>query len=209
MPISTYSELVTAVGSWVNRADMAATIPLCIALAEASIRRTLRVRTVGPSALGTISPTAPALALPADCREVRDVAITSPLNFAVEIVSPAQFSDRKGKYRNALGIPMVASVSGTGLRFAPTPDREYEVELAYFQKLPDLTEAAPTNWLLTDAPDVYLYGVLTHLAPFLMEDERLPVWLGGFDKALTELERQRDMDEYGAGPLTITSSVSF
>jgi len=209
MALDTYADLVAAVGSWLNRADLADVVPQCVTLAEASVRRTLRVRTIGPQTFGTIDALTPTLTLPAECQEVRDLAIVDPFSFAIGIVSPAQLIDRRGKYQNANGVPMIAAVAGTQVRFSPTPDRAYVVNIAYFQKLPDLTAAAPTNWLLSSAPDVYLYGVLMHMAPYLMEDERIGVWSSAFNKALLELERQRDMDEYGAGPLTITSQVSF
>jgi len=39
-----------------------------------------------------------------------------------------------------------------------------------------LSDQNTTNWLLTKAPDVYLYGALTHAAPFLMDDQRIPVF---------------------------------
>ncbi len=44
MSISTYAELQTAVGNWLNRADLTARIPEFIELFEARVKRDLRVR---------------------------------------------------------------------------------------------------------------------------------------------------------------------
>lgn len=43
-----------------------------------------------------------------------------------------------------------------------------------------------TNWLLTNYPDVYLFGALVESAPFVRDDDRLPIW---------EAELQRRLDE--------------
>ena len=44
MALTTYAELKTSIGDWLNRADLTAVIPDFISLAEAQIERTLRTR---------------------------------------------------------------------------------------------------------------------------------------------------------------------
>ena len=33
-----------------------------------------------------------------------------------------------------------------------------------------------TNWLITNAPDIYLYGTMLEAEPFIMNDERVQLW---------------------------------
>ncbi len=44
MALTTYNELKTSVGDWLNRTDLTTVIPDFIALAEAQIERQLRTR---------------------------------------------------------------------------------------------------------------------------------------------------------------------
>jgi hypothetical protein len=86
--------------------------------------------------------------------------------------------------RTPTGRPRLHALSGESLRVAPAPAGATDVELTYYRKLPALSASQPSNWLLAAAPDVYLYGSLLEAAPFLMSDERLPVWSAAFEAAL-------------------------
>ena len=52
----------------------------------------------------------------------------------------------------------------------------YKRQLRYYQKIPALTNAKPTNWLLQDAPDVYLYASLVESERFLRSPEGVLAW---------------------------------
>jgi hypothetical protein len=74
--------------------------------------------------------------------------------------------------------------------------------LVYRRAIPPLTASNPTNWLLSLAPDVYLYGSLMQAAAFLAEDERLPLWKAAFDEAVAELRADGQSRKWGAGPIS-------
>lgn len=52
--------------------------------------------------------------------------------------------------------------------------------------LPSLMTTDP-NWLLTAHPDIYLYGTLVESAPYLRDEERLPVWEQRYQDAVATL----------------------
>ena len=62
------------------------------------------------------------------------------------------------------------------IELVPPPGDYITVEMVYYAKIPALSDAVTTNWLIAKAPDVYLYGALTHAAPFLMDDQRVNVF---------------------------------
>jgi len=66
--------------------------------------------------------------------------------------------------------------------------------------------ANETNWLLTLAPDVYLYGALLEAAPYTQNDNRIQVWGAGFSSALDSLNRLGMASSFNAGPLQIQIS---
>jgi hypothetical protein len=50
-----------------------------------------------------------------------------------------------------------------------------------------LSDSATSNWLLTLSPDIYLYATLVELSPFLIEDDRVPLWEAELQKRLEDL----------------------
>jgi hypothetical protein len=201
MAISTYAELQAAVGDWLARGDLAARIPDFIALAEqrlfygaddanfpsAPLRLRAMEATTDPAVFAT-SPGVATLPLPADFLEVRAVGLASDPKTPLDLAPLRQLSALTG----APGRPRLYTLDGDAIRFAPTPDAAYGVELAYFRRFDPLA-TTPTNWLLTNAPGVYLYAALLEAQPFLMNDARLPVWaamLGAATRALTESDRR-------------------
>ncbi len=55
------------------------------------------------------------------------------------------------------------------------------------RKFPNLSSTEPTNWMLQNAPDVYLYGSLLELEPFVQNDARLAVWAKGYENAIENI----------------------
>jgi hypothetical protein len=84
MALTTYAELKTSIGDWLNRADLTAVIPDFISLAEAQVERTLRTRQMIVRANASFD--AQYGAVPADFLETKSLKLTStnpqtPLSF--------------------------------------------------------------------------------------------------------------------------------
>jgi hypothetical protein len=174
MAISTYTELKSAISDWLNRDDLTSVIPTFITLAEAGMERVLRTRHMLNRSTASID--TQYSAFPADFLEVRSVKLTS-----VAPIQPMEFQtmeamDGLDAKSSAGGKPMYYSVVGNQLRVHPVPAGTYTAELAYYAKLDKLSDSVSTNWLLTQSPDAYLYGALMQAAPYLKDDERVPVW---------------------------------
>jgi hypothetical protein len=84
----------------------------------------------------------------------------------------------------------------------PTPDDAYDIELLYVAKIPDLATAS-VNWVLQDAPDVYLYGSLLHSAPYLVEDARIAVWAQMYSAAVAQLNQSSEKARMSGSGLTM------
>jgi hypothetical protein len=174
MSISTYSQLKSTLGDWLNREDLVAVVPSFIALAEAQIERALRVRQMIGRSTATID--TQYSAVPSDFLETKTFKITSsapiqPLQFAT-----MEQMDEFDATNSAAQRPTLFTIVGNQIRVHPAPDTSYTAELVYYAKLPKLSDSNPTNWLLTSSPDVYLYGALLQSAPYLKDDERMAVW---------------------------------
>lgn len=199
MAISTYSELQTAVGNWLNRGDLASRIPEFIALAEADLARRVRRKTV----VGTVAITSATatVALPATCAELRSVRITDgafTLGRPLQIVTPERLAAVRAERAGATGRPEFAAVIEGTLYLVPTPDANLSAEIIYFEALTPLGASVSTNAIFEEAPDSYLYGALTHASPYLLHDARVPTWKGLYDNAVTSLNEVRQREEQAA-----------
>ena len=67
------------------------------------------------------------------------------------------------------------AVIGRQIVVTPTPSSG-TLDIDYYQRIPALTDSNTSNWLLDDAPHVYLYTSLLHATPFLMDDARYQVF---------------------------------
>ncbi len=198
MAITTYSELKTAVADWLNRSDLASAIPNFISLAEAQMTRQIRHRKMVTRATATMD--TPYFAVPADWKEtIRFQLNTNPIT-PLLYVTPEQLLEDSMSYSSA-GQPMFFTTVGQQFEVLPQPDGSYDAELLYYAKLTPLSDAAPTNWLLTESPDIYLYGTLAQSAPYLKEDERTAIWTSLYEKLVEDMRIADERARIGSSKL--------
>jgi hypothetical protein len=183
MAISTYTELQAAIADWLNRSDLTARIPDFIALAETRINRDLRARE--QQVIATANVDTPFFALPGDFLEFKSFRITDVGGSAFELMlaTPEQISAALAE-NSVSNTPRFVTIIGDQFQLWPAPEQMYVGSLAYVRKVPALSDAAPTNWLLSSAPDVYLYGALMSAGPFLRDNEALVTFKALFDEAI-------------------------
>jgi hypothetical protein len=199
MSIGTYSQLQSAVADFLNRDDLTAVIPTFIRLAEARFNRDLRTwrqETRSEAQLdGQYS------ALPTDFAQPIRLQLLDAFTGEVAPISTSQMLQMRGDQNDRTGRPTHYAVTAQGLELFPTPDGTYDASLVYYAKIPALSDSATSNWLLTEAPDVYLYGTLLHAAPYLKDDQRLVVWESLHAAAVVALNAQSQQAKYGGSGL--------
>jgi hypothetical protein len=174
MAITTYAELQTAIGDWLNRADLDQKIPDFIRLAESTLNDVLRQADMVTQSTG-ITITAGRATLPSDALEVVYAQVGSAEDEPLEQITPQQLTMlRRTRTRDAAN-PRFFAIIGRQIVVTPTPSSG-TLDLDYYQRIPALTTSNTTNWLLADAPHVYLYTSLLHATPFLMDDARYQVF---------------------------------
>jgi hypothetical protein len=169
--ITSYSTLKSAIADYLNRADLTSQIETFIQFAEADMNTRLRCREQIVRAEATSS--AEYVQLPADWLEAINLHIVGgqqPLRYIT--LDEADIVNKEQLYVG----PHYYSLMNGAIEIVPEPAEDIDIEMIYYAKIPALSDQNTTNWLLTKAPDVYLYGALTHAAPFLMDDQRIPVF---------------------------------
>lgn len=210
MAIGTYAQLQTAVASWLARDDLTAQIPDFIALCEAKLNRDLRCNQMEKRAtalVNTASDEPEFIALPLDFQTMRRVRLNGVTGKPrLQFMAGAQADEYRTSLGDVAGRPQKFTIFGDEMELIPTPDDAYTLEMVYRASIPALSDSDTTNWLLTFAPDIYLYGALLESAPYLKEDSRIQTWAAGFSYALDSLNKLAMDQTFNAGPLVMTTS---
>lgn len=182
MSITNYTELKSSIASWLHRVDLTAQIPDFVALAEAKMSSDIDARSMELRTILTATAGNAYLTMPTDMLEMRRLVLQTDPAITLKYATPDQIS---ADYPLSLnGRPSVFAIIGGQAQLAPTPDSDYSIELTYKQKIPALSVSNPTNWLLTDWPNTYLYGALCAAQPFIMDDARLNLFQSLYKEAV-------------------------
>ena len=192
MALATYSDVVSAVGDWLERGDLETRIPTFIALTEAKLNR--RLQDPEQEVTSTATAVGDYTALPEDFGEM--VSVTTGEG-PLQAMGPAEYASTLDTW---VGTPRFYSIFDGGIALYPR-NSTAAFTLVYRRTIPPLTEDNPTNWLLTRAPDVYLYGALVEASAWDVDGDKLPQWNTLFEAAVTSLMADGVRRRWGAGAI--------
>lgn len=184
MAISTYTELKSAVASWLHDDVFTSVIPDFITIGEASLNRQLRLFQMENTATLSTSVSDRFATLPAGFLELIDLAIY--VDSYPQTLTQVSLASINEQPLTVSGKPDFYAIS-SNIVFDRTSDQVYSCSLRYYKKLDIATDT--TNFLLTAYPDLYLYSALTAAAPYLQDDARIGTWAGLLDNAIRATNR--------------------
>lgn len=201
MAISTYDELKTAVATWAHNTALTALIPDFITFAESRMNRTLRLRMMESDNSLSLASGARTVALPSGYIE--------PISLALVISGEARdYLDLRLPHQLPVDInatsarrPREWAINGSNIEFPNLADQTYALTFRMVGSFA-LSDASPTNWLLTNHPDVYLFGALLEAAPYMVNDQRIGVWQMKYDQAIQEIKNKENRSRSKAPLLT-------
>jgi hypothetical protein len=198
MALANLTDLESAIKDWAgDRTDLTtARVDDCITLAESDIHngvydvfgneivpalRIRRMETVNSS----FTQTSEFTNLPTDFREMREVWLSSQADWMPLRFTPPDLYDSLYGSSDS-GPPVAYSIVGSQLRVGPGASSD-TLRLIYYATVPALVTNS-TNWLMTLAPNVYLYGSLRHLAPYISASaDQTGLWHTGYVSAIKGL----------------------
>lgn len=165
MALSNYSELKASIADWLARDDLTDRIPDFISLFEAFARREY-----GGAVLAVRED------ILTDAGEATVMLSETPRN----IITISHSTGDDIRQSSQQEIMRMTPTSGRPrfwcfdtdktIRFYPTPDAEYSLVMYKQANLDGLVSASESNYLLTNYPDVYLYGSLIQARQFLQDE---------------------------------------
>jgi hypothetical protein len=167
MALTNFGELKSSVADWLGRDDLTTRVADFVTLFEAHARREYGGNALASKSLLTTTANQPTLALGVTPRVIVYLGHDDGEDMRQGGIEEI---NRMG---TAIGKPTLwAWETGTQtLRLFPTPDAVYDLNLYYGSGGTGLANDSDTNWLLTNYPDIYLYGSLLQAKEFLMDED--------------------------------------
>jgi hypothetical protein len=183
MALNNYANLKIAIANFLARDDLTSEIDDFIDLTEADFNRRL---------------------------QVRSFVLTSPTpDRALQVMTPFHQANTQG-FNNS-GTPRVYSIEGSNFRFSPVPDTAATARLTFYKAFDNLSSTTTTNYILTNHPDVYLYGALYFASTFIrgMDQGTVVQFKTQYESAIKQVEDADDLDKYNGTPLVQRSDINI
>lgn len=191
--MASYEQLVADIQRWSWRsdpadADFTIAIPTLITLGHQRANRSLRLTSMMTRAVnqgdGTRFIPLPGAGTEPDYLEMRSLRITveSSKNDQLIQVTPEGLNIRAGSGRTASQYCVHREIE-----FDSEVGDGISIEMVYYTPFLEISSSNPSNWLLENAYDIYLYGSLAEAEPLLRNDERIAVWSERWKLGIDEL----------------------
>lgn len=139
--------------------------------------------------------------LPIDYAGMRDIHYT-PVDgqtYSMEMLNPMQMNARNNA---PTGLKKYYSIEANQLRVI-NGFGDGDMELLYYQRVPNLTEDTDCNWVLLNHPDIYRNAVLAEVEAFAKNDDRAAQFDAVLNRGFDEIAARDTKDRWSGTPLTM------
>lgn len=203
MALDTYANLKLEIIDWSHRTDVDLKIDTFIDMAESEMLANqiepLQIRAEETRATASMDSTTPSryVALPDGFQSMRKmrIQITNGESHEIFFRTPGQM-----QVVSISGMPQFFTVTSQ-LEFDRNPDIDYALEIQYIKDFTALSSSNTTNQVLTDHPNVYLYGALWALNIWAEEEQLAAQYYARFIQAIKGANNKAMMGRYGPAPV--------
>lgn len=183
MALSSYTDLQASVATWANRSDLPVTD--LIALTEVRFNRDVNFRQLEPDVPLTGVPNSRFIPIPNQFSEPRVLWIE--WSWGRELIRNVEASEMVT--RSNAARPYFWTIDNANIAFERPLDQAYSFTLRMTQQV-QLSNSNPTNYVLTNYPDLYLYGTLVQAALWAKDDEQLQRFEAAYQQAVDSTNQQ-------------------
>ena len=199
MAQQTLTDLRERLKAWSNRSDISDTkYNDFINIALSRLLRLVRIPVL--EAQATLTLVSGEAEIPRDYLEAIDLRVQASGRLrSLERKDVSFVQERK----HESGNPCWFARRGTKFIVAPTPEEGTSLELYYYITFQPLVQDSDTNWFVSDAPEVLLYGALSELALYNRDEVQAAQWEAKFQNHAKEIQQMSDTAEWSGSSLTI------
>lgn len=194
-----YTDLQESIANYLHRSDLTDLIPDFIADAEARIYSELRVKAMEAAYSEAVA--SGSVALPTGFIEWINLYVDGDTACSLTRKDPewiyTNYPTRSGSAK-----PVFFAREGETLIFGPYAG-PYTIKGRYYKRLTALSASNTTNWFIENEPELLRFAALCEAAPYIMNDERIPLWEQKYAAARDRIKRT-DRNEKFSGSLLST-----
>jgi hypothetical protein len=200
MGLSTYSELIGSLSSWLDGSELDGREADLIALCEDEINARLAAGLQQGAFIRPMAERGP-LTVDGDYVDLPDGNLVLPISIEISFLDrswPVRFTsaERLLELRSTdcatwtdpaaggAAVPRFYALVGDQIRFHPVPQQSFAAEFTRFSKVPALSDDVGSNWVLASHRNAYLYGALAQAELFGWNDARMANVAGLFVQAV-------------------------
>lgn len=196
MSVTNYTDLQSEVIANSNRTDLSSRVPTFIQMAEADMKRRLKV--VELEGTSNITVTSGSGSLPSDFGGALDVYWDVSTGVPLRFLSHEQYNIKRPSLTD--GEPVYFTITGTTIKVLPA-DTGTAV-MTYTARLESLSGSVATNTIITNYPDAYFFGTLVYLYHHTRNWPAKAEAKQEFERVIDQIIRDHNERKY-PGPLTI------
>lgn len=199
-----YTEIKDMALGYSDRQDTEITgkMDLFLKMVESKINRALETQTMITTVQTVLVDNIFEYTLPTDFLSIKDIKIVNLDNenysYPLEMASP----ERVTTFRLDGSDQRIYAIIGNTVEICSNPydaDLNLVLEISYYQKLPALTSGVTTNWVSTNHPDAYIFGLMVEINSYVKDAETTMLWENRFNSVLSEITAQ-DVRYLWGGP---------
>jgi hypothetical protein len=200
MALDNYANLKLTVIGQSHRGDLDLKIDDFILLAETEMKANpdepLNIRENELIATGVTVVDSALVALPTRYQKARSLRITiGTTKQRIHYETPAVMARRSGS-----GQPARYTIIGENIQFDINADAVYTITFEYEADLTPLTSSNTTNNVLTNYPNIYLYGCLKHAMVYALDVETGLMYDALFKEAIESANTAESRARFGDSP---------
>lgn len=198
--ITSYSTLLTEVANWLSRSDLTSDAPTFVQLWEEDFyREPMNWASWMETALSATI-TSNVAAVPSDYLGLKIAYISGQVSAPLKRISLDQLYQRYPRPNAVSGTPAYIARNGSNFEFGPIAGNGTLLGTYYAKPTALRSDSDGSNFLITDCPDLCLYGSLLAATPFLQNDKRIPTWQGMYGQALSSYRARFKEEDYSGSP---------
>lgn len=196
MSLDTFSALKTSIASFLHADDLTSVIPDFITLAEARIQADAKLLEFETTATVTI--TAGTGTLPTGFVAMRSVYWDDDSDYPLQYIAPELYDAMRS---SDSGDASYYTITGSSIKTTPMGDGS--VVCTYSARFTALSDSNTSNAILTNFPDVYLYGSLMQAAIYIKDDADMQKYGLLFNAAVERMNQNNQDRKYAGSTLQV------
>ena len=194
MALDSYANLKQAIQNFSHRTDVSGVIDDFIDICESRIDTRLKLRSNELRATASMPTSDRFLALPDGFLQMRRLTVIGSRSYEIHYKAPEAMTVETDSKR-----PEYYTITSQ-IEFNRVPNAADTVEMSYYRTLAPLTDSNTTNDVLTNFPELYLYGSLSELHRWARDEVAASYYDGLFEQKLLDAQKQESRGRFGPAP---------